>query len=46
MWQTKTFKTLAEQTAWIERNSGRYQIDIIFINNGYGVEYRNLRQIL
>ena len=45
MWQTKTFKTPQAQTDWIYRNSHRYQINIIFINNGYGVEYRKWKII-
>jgi hypothetical protein len=47
MWQTKTWP-LASKPAyerWIARNRGRFQIEIIFVNNGYGVEYRRLRVI-
>jgi hypothetical protein len=46
MWQTKFFKTLEQQEAWIAKNEHRYQIDIIIVNNGYAVEYRKLRKIL
>jgi hypothetical protein len=45
MWQIKTFKTLAAQTAWIKKHESRYQIVILFIDNGYGVDYRKLRVI-
>jgi len=45
MWKTKTFNTIEERDNWIEKNSHKYQIDIIFINNGYGVEYRKLHII-
>jgi len=45
MWQTKTFKTLEAQNAWIEKNEHKFQIVVIFVNNGYGVEYRKLRTI-
>jgi hypothetical protein len=44
MWQTKFFKTFKRQAKWIDKNKNRYQIDIIFINNGYAVEYRKLRK--
>jgi hypothetical protein len=42
MWETRTFKTLEAQKNWINANDHRYQIEIIFVNNGYGVEYRRL----
>jgi hypothetical protein len=45
MWEFKKFKTFAQQKAWIEKNDYRYQITIIYINNGYGVEYKKLRRI-
>jgi hypothetical protein len=31
--------------AWLERNQYRVQYVEIFINNGYGIEYRKLRRI-
>ena len=43
MWATKHFKSHAAQEAWIARNSGRYQIVRLFVNNGYAVEYKTLR---
>ena len=45
MWQIKTFKTLKAFEDWKARNANRYQIVDIFINNGYGVEYRKLRKM-
>jgi len=45
MWTKKYFKTLAEFRKWIEKNSHKYQIDIIFVNNGMAVEYRPLRRV-
>lgn len=45
MWTIKTFKTLESYNKWIECNKHRYQISPIYINNGYGVEYKNLRVI-
>jgi hypothetical protein len=38
MWQIRVFKTLERRTAWIEKNSGRYQIAVLFMNNGFAVE--------
>ena len=40
MWQTKTFKTKKLRDDWVRRNSHKYQWHDIFINNGYGVEYK------
>jgi hypothetical protein len=45
MWQIKTFKTQAELSRWCQRNYGKYQFVDLFINNGYGVEYRPLRKV-
>jgi hypothetical protein len=44
MWQLKTWKLNQQEQyeRWIERNRHKYQIEIIFVNNGYGVEYRRL----
>jgi hypothetical protein len=45
MWKTKVFRTKSAFDSWMTKNSKRYQITVIFINNGYGVEYRPLRII-
>lgn len=45
MWKIKRFKTKADQDNWIKKNSRRFQIDIIFVNNGYAVEYRSLVRV-
>jgi hypothetical protein len=45
MWYIKHFKSFASQSRWIERNRHRCQITILFVNNGYAIEYRVLRQI-
>ena len=45
MWKFKEFKTYLEQQRWIINNEHKYQIDVVFINNGYGVEYKALRQL-
>jgi len=45
MWQTKTFRTYQDQQDWITKNQDRYAITILFINNGYAVEFKKLRRI-
>jgi len=45
MWKFKKFTSAEAQNAWIDRNKHRYQITVLFINNGYGVEYRQLVHI-
>ena len=45
MWKVKRFRTLAAQNAWIETHAGNYQIVVIFMDNGYAVEYRRLRHV-
>jgi hypothetical protein len=44
-WQTKTFKTKEAMASFIERNGHRIQCNQIFINNGWGIEYRKLRRV-
>jgi len=51
MWQTKIFtgKTMKQakekMTSWLAKNSNKIQWREIFVNNAYGIEYRNLRRI-
>ena len=45
MWEIKTFKTSESMRAWIAKNSNKYQLEQIFINNGYGVTFKPLRVI-
>ena len=45
MWKIKTFKTADAMRAWIARNDGRMQWHELFINNGYGVQFRPLRRV-
>ena len=45
MWQTKEFKNYESMNNWVTANSHKYQIEEIFINNGYSVEYRKLKLI-
>lgn len=46
MWMTKTFKTKRAFDKWVSERSRYCQWNEIFVNNGYGVEYRKLRWIL
>ena len=45
MWETKYFKTKKALDRFMEANKHKYQMTEIFINNGYGVEYRKLRRV-
>ena len=45
MWQTKYFKTELQARNWMAKNSNKYQMDFIFVDNGFGVEYKPLRKV-
>jgi len=45
MWQTILFTSLANMRRWQDKNRGRVQWIEIFINNGYGLEYRKLHKV-
>jgi len=45
IWQYKEFKTYTDQQRWIIDNKRKYQIETVFIENGYCVEYRKLKQL-
>jgi hypothetical protein len=45
MWTIKTFKTYESMHQWLEKNSNKIQYTELFINNGYGLEYRKLRKV-
>lgn len=45
MWRVRKFQSFAAQERWRTANAHRYQIVVIYINNGYAVEYRPLRVI-
>ena len=45
MWKIKIFKTEELKNKWIEKNKNKYRIDLIFVNNGYGIEYKKLMKI-
>lgn len=35
-----------KMTKWSEKNKDKFEMDIIFVENGYGIEYKPLKQIL
>ena len=45
MWTIKTFKTQREVDNFIAKNAHKIQYNILFINNGYGIEYKKLRKV-
>ena len=46
MWNTKYFKTKNEAEQFINKIKLQYQFTLIYIQDGYGVEYKRLRTIL
>ena len=46
MWEVRTFKTKEQLHNFIKRNKNKIQYDIIFVNNGFGIEYKKLIKIL
>jgi hypothetical protein len=45
MWITKVFKTEKKMRDFIEKIQHTHQWQEIFIDNAYGIEYRQLRQL-
>jgi uncharacterized protein YfbU (UPF0304 family) len=49
MRKTKIFKepnSYEKMTEWSEKNKDKFEIDIIFVENGYGIEYKPLKKII
>ena len=46
MWEVRTFKTKEQLNNFIKRNKNKIQYNIIFVNNGFGIEYKKLIKIL
>jgi hypothetical protein len=46
MWKEKYFSTVEQRDLWIRENTGKYCIEIIYLNNGFGVEYKDLKYFL
>jgi hypothetical protein len=45
MWTLKKFKTFSAYSSWIDTNKHKYQIEPVFINNAWALEYKPLRVI-
>lgn len=45
MWEIKHFKNYDAVLNFINKNEHKYQMDIIYINDGYAVEYKKLRVV-
>ena len=45
MWETKFFKTLEEANNFINKNDRKYQTQLIYVHNGFAVEYKKLKKI-
>ena len=45
MWKIRKFASLEAQNLWVSANAGKYQITVLFVNNGFAVEYRRLRVV-
>ena len=43
MWREKYFHTEKERDSWIENNSHKYMITILYVNNRFAVEYKDLK---
>jgi len=44
-WKTRTFKTIEAMNAWLSKNDRLIEWNEIYLNNAYGVEYRQLRKV-
>tara|TARA_R110000803_G_scaffold16816_5_gene46071 strand:+ start:307 stop:444 length:138 start_codon:yes stop_codon:yes gene_type:complete len=45
MWETIYFKTEYEATNFITKYNNKFQMELIFVQDGYGVEYKKLKQL-
>lgn len=45
MWETKIFQTQQQLNDFIQKIKSNYQYEIIFVNNGYGIEYKKLKEV-
>ena len=44
-WLRKRFLSAAAQNKWCAEHRHQFQITPLFVNNGYAVEFRKLRQL-
>ena len=45
MWKIKEFKTFEAMKKWLSINQSKIQYEVMYILNGYAVEYRPLRRV-
>tara|TARA_R110000744_G_C19350266_1_gene560343 strand:- start:1936 stop:2073 length:138 start_codon:yes stop_codon:yes gene_type:complete len=45
MWETIYFKTEYEAKSFITKYNNKFQMELIFVQDGYGVEYKKLKQL-
>lgn len=45
MWKIKRFHTQQALDAFIAKNEGSIAYNVIYINNGYGIEFKQLRRV-
>lgn len=45
MWRIKHFKTNDGMHAWLKQQRGKIQYEILYVENGYAVQWRPLRVI-
>lgn len=45
MWKIRRFERYSDALEWMDRNRRRYQCEMVFLNDGYGVEYRRLKKV-
>ena len=43
MWKTKKFKTFEGRLIFINKIKDKYQYNLTFVENGYGIEYKKLK---
>ena len=49
MREVKIFKepnSYEKMTKWSEKNKDKFEMDIIFVENGYGIEYKPFKQVM
>jgi len=45
MWQIKIFKTEKSMLSFLKKNGNKIEFQEIFVNNGFGIEFRKLKVI-
>jgi hypothetical protein len=45
MWITRYFGEKKHLDKWISRNKNKYRYNVIFVDNEYAVEYKELKHI-